>query len=123
MTDKYKKICRLAPARLAVTHRLLNFARAATAVRRRGPKKKKSMEYKKLYDPGEVAELIEWFRQRLDRLPQSVRIEQGLFVPDLRRTVPLLIEFAEECSENPTYSAQLRRFFEIRERLIEQGIN
>ena len=29
------------------------------------------MEYKKLYDPGEVAELIEWFRQRLDRLPQS----------------------------------------------------
>lgn len=81
------------------------------------------MEYKKLYDPGEVAELIEWFRQRLDRLPQSIRIEQGLFVPDLRRTVPLLIEFAEECSEKPTYSAQLRRFFEIRERLIEQGIN
>lgn len=81
------------------------------------------MEYKKLYDPGEVAELLAWFRQRLDRLPESIRIEEGLYVPDLRRTVPLLIEFAEVCSENPTYSAQLRRFFEIRERLIEQGFD
>lgn len=108
---------------MAVTHRLLNFAHAERGRRRGAAKKKRSMEYKKLYDPGEVAELLAWFRQRLDRLPESIRIEQGLYVPDLRRTVPLLIEFAEVCSENPTYSAQLRRFFEIRERLIEQGFD
>lgn len=81
------------------------------------------MEYKKLYDPAEIEDLLAWFRARLDRLPPSLKIANGLFVPDLPHTVRLFLEFTELRHENPTFSAQVRRFFEMRERLIEQGMD
>ncbi len=76
------------------------------------------LPYVKLYEPEEIDELLAWYREHLDTLPPSIRITCGMFVPDVRKMVINFIEFCEINRENPTYSAQIRLFFTLRDRLV-----
>ena len=63
-------------------------------------------EYKRLYTKEEIDDLLQWFAQRYDRLPERIA---------LRR----LCEMVETNCENPTFGACIRHVFRLRERLIE----
>lgn len=77
--------------------------------------------YTKEYTAAEIQDILEWFRSRMERLPESLMINEGLKIPDLRFTVQQYLEFVELNHENPTYAAQVLHLFRMRERLQEQG--
>lgn len=77
--------------------------------------------YTKEYTAVEIQDILEWFRSRMERLPESLMINEGLKIPDLRFTVQQYLEFVELNHENPTYAAQVLHLFRMRERLQEQG--
>lgn len=79
------------------------------------------MEYKKHFEPEELAELKAWFTARLDRLPQGIHYAPGIEMPDLRRTVDVYLELCDLHADNATYAPQLHHLFRIRDRLIEEG--
>lgn len=81
------------------------------------------MEYKKLYAPEEIQDLIDWFSARQDRLPPELHLDKATYIRDLPHTVRLFLELTELLHENPTYSAQIHRFFCMRDRLIEEGVD
>lgn len=77
--------------------------------------------YTKEYSLEEIKEIMEWFRTRYDRLPESIMINEGLKIPNLKFTVQQYLDFVELNHENPTYAAQVLHLFRMRERLLEQG--
>lgn len=80
-----------------------------------------AMEYKRHYEPEEIAELKEWFAARIDRLPESIHYAPGIEMPELRRTVDIYLEICDLHADNPTYSTQIYQLFRIRECLIAKG--
>ncbi|MCG2650731.1 hypothetical protein JJE64_04845 [Alloprevotella tannerae] len=81
------------------------------------------MEYKKLYTEEEIKELAQWFEARYDRLPSSVRIDEATFIPDLRKTAPLLIDMMLYQQEKPAFMGEIHQIFRLRERLIADGMD
>lgn len=77
--------------------------------------------YQKIYPPHEIQELLQWFTDRLDRLPPSLDMGKRGNIPDLRRTVKLYLEFVVLCHEKPAYSGQILHLFHIREHLEAEG--
>lgn len=77
------------------------------------------MEYKKVYDPAEIQELIEWFRINHDRLPDSIYINNGTFVKDVRFTTSHFHAIVAKVGEKKAYGSHIRLFFLIRERILE----
>lgn len=78
------------------------------------------MEYKKIYAPEEIQELIEWFRVHHDQLPESIHINPGTFVKDVRFTSSNFRDIAAAVGDKWFYGAHIRLFFLLRERIIEQ---
>ncbi len=79
------------------------------------------MEYKKHYTDEEINDTIEWFKSHMDELPTSLQLDKATFIADLRKTVPLYFDIATKHKDNPTYSAQLRHLFLMRE-AVEQTL-
>ncbi|MEG2156935.1 MAG: hypothetical protein RRY07_04010 [Bacteroidaceae bacterium] len=79
------------------------------------------MEYKKVYTPTELAELLDWFTQNREKMPQELKISKSTATSDLPNTVDSFLFLIEQNSTNPTFGAQIKILFEIKEKLIEQG--
>ena len=77
------------------------------------------MEYKKVYSPEEIQELIEWFRVNHDKLPDSIYINNGTFVKDVRFTTSHFHAIVAKVGEKKAYGSHIRLFFLIRERILE----
>lgn len=77
------------------------------------------MEYKKVYDPKEIQELIEWFEKHKDKLPESIYINKGTFVKDVRRTAAMFKDIAEKVGDKKSYGGHIRQFFILREEIIK----
>ena len=75
------------------------------------------MEYKKLYTEAEIKELAQWFEARY------VRIDEATFIPDLRKTAPLLIDMMLYQQEKPAFMGEIHQVFRLRERLIADGMD
>lgn len=73
------------------------------------------MELKQRYTEKEVTEIVSWFEQQKEQLPQSLRIDKTLNIPDLKRTVNDLCILAKKRYDSPTFSAQIGFLFTIRE--------
>ena len=43
-----------------------------------------SIPYQKTYDRAVIQELVVWFRERFDRLPQRIQLRPGMVIPDLK---------------------------------------
>lgn len=73
--------------------------------------------YKQQYSPEEVNELIEWFKARENKLPDSLQVDKATYIKDLKRTLTLYYDIAREHISNPTYSGQINHLLLIREAL------
>lgn len=81
------------------------------------------MKYKKTYTPEEIQELVDWITQQLPHMPESLYINEALFIPDLKTTARYYIDIAVKLHNNPTYGAQVHHLFDIRQRLEEMQQN
>ena len=78
------------------------------------------MEYKKVYDPEELKELINWFEVNHDKLPKSIYINSGAFVKDVPHLTSQFSQIVAKVGEKKAYGSHMRLFFTLRERIIEQ---
>ncbi|MGM9693956.1 MAG: DUF6965 family protein [Alloprevotella sp.] len=81
------------------------------------------MEFKNQYSKQEIEEAETWFRERWDKLPQSLQADPATRILDLRRTLENLIHLAKELQNNPTYAGQIYLLFKIKDKLQEDGID
>ncbi len=79
------------------------------------------MEYKALHTEEEFADVTTWFRERLDRLPKSLRVDQATYIPDLRKTVERYFDFIAQHRGHRRFGGQLDHLFRMRHILQEQG--
>lgn len=80
------------------------------------------MEYKKLYSLEEVEQVKAWFRERWEKLPDDLHLDQATYMADLRHTLTLYFEIADTLRENPTYSPQVYLLFKVQRALQEGGL-
>lgn len=80
------------------------------------------MEYKKTYSPEELEDIISWTTTNMNRLPKSLQLDKATFIPDLKQTMKNYIEICQVHAENPTYGAQIRHIFMMREKLLEDNL-
>lgn len=73
------------------------------------------MEYKKLYSEEELNGLMDWFKAHMDQLPKSLYIDKATYVMDLKQTVLYYFDIINLLKEKPTYSAQIRHLFLMKE--------
>lgn len=78
------------------------------------------MEYKKHFTDDELKALVEWFKQRMDRLPASLQLDKATLIKDLKHTVTLYFDVVHLHKDNPTYSGQIYLLFKIKACLEEQ---
>lgn len=76
-------------------------------------------EYKRLYTKEAIDDLLQWFAQRYDRLPERIALDDSTTVFGMPETARKLCEMVETNCENPTFGACIRHVFRLRERLIE----
>lgn len=85
------------------------------------------VEYKKHYTDEEINEVIGWMKSHFDELPESLHIDKATYISDFKKTVTLYYDIAIQHKDNPTYAAQIRHLFLMRDAVInlwkEQGRN
>lgn len=80
------------------------------------------MDYKSIFSKEELKELTDWFKERLDALPESLQVDDATFVNDLRQTVEYYLRLVELYHDKRTFSGQLYLLERIRKKLIELGL-
>ena len=75
----------------------------------------RNMEYKKQYTQEELDNLVAWFKEHMDELPQSLYIDKATYVKDLKYTVQLYFDIVRDLAEIPCYSGQIRHLFLMKE--------
>ena len=80
-----------------------------------------SIPYQKTYDRAVIQELVVWFRERFDRLPQRIQLRPGMVIPDVKVMVRNYLDVVQMHYENPTYGAQVHHLFEVRDCLLAEG--
>lgn len=73
--------------------------------------------FKPSYTQQEKEELIAWFEQRADRLPQRLQIIDSLSTEDLPRTVASYLRLIRIERNNVVFSGYTAQLFMIREAL------
>lgn len=84
--------------------------------------KSKQELYKPQYTEEEVNSLTEWFEERMDRLPKTLRIDKATESKDLPRTVSSYIKLLRSIRMNVANSGYMAHLLFIREKLIEEGL-
>lgn len=78
--------------------------------------------YKKNFTPEEIHESMEWFRQRMDKLPPALPYGSA-DIPDLPRTVAQMMKVLQRhMNEKGTYNGLFSILLKIRQLLQEQGL-
>ena len=66
-------------------------------------------------------------KSHFDELPGSLHIDKATYISDFKKTVTLYYDIAVQHKDNPTYAAQIRHLFLMRDAVInlwkEQGRN
>ena len=80
--------------------------------------------YQPAYTTQETDEIVRWFEKRMDRLPQSLQLNEATSTTDLPRTVKSLLKVAKGHRDNisVTFSGYLAHLALIRLRLEESGM-
>ena len=80
------------------------------------------MEYKKIYSSEELADIINWTKQNMHRLPKTLQLDKACYIPDLPKTMSIYVEICEKHYANETYGAQIRHIFQMREKLLNDNL-
>lgn len=83
---------------------------------------KKTYTYKSEYSREEVQELVKWFKDRMDLLPETLVLDECSKTDNLQKTVKAFIALLDRDKINPFWSGYISHLLDIRERLREQGI-
>lgn len=78
------------------------------------------MQFKKTYTAEEVDEVIRWFEDHMDSLPETVQLDVATRITDFPRTVRLYFDIARLHHDNPTYAGQVLHLFRMREAVEAQ---
>ncbi|CDA44044.1 MAG: DUF6965 family protein [Bacteroidales bacterium] len=78
------------------------------------------MEYKKHYTDEELAEVVNWFKEHFDELPQSIHIDKATYIADLKHTVTLYYDIVAKHKDNPTYAAQIHHIYQMRDAVLRK---
>ena len=79
-------------------------------------------DFKEYYTREELNELVTWFDERMDRLPQQLVIDDTCTSSDLPKTVRALCKLAGRQHLDVCFSGYFSQLFTIRERLQAQGM-
>lgn len=85
-------------------------------------KKEDIYTFKPDFTKAEVKELIAWFEERMDRLPDELQINKSSRTKNLRFTVTKLISMLKERDVTVTICGYIAHLALIRERLILAGM-
>lgn len=77
------------------------------------------MDYKSIFSKEELKELTDWFKERKDKLPETLQVDEATFVKDLRQTVDYYLRLVELYHDKRAFSGQLYLLERIRKKLIE----
>lgn len=80
------------------------------------------MEYKKVYDDAELAELTAWFDARMDKLPKEYDLLPGVHIRSMQDFILAEKDMIALHHDNPTYGATFCMLFKLREKLQAEGI-
>jgi hypothetical protein len=83
---------------------------------------KKINTFKPKYSLEEIRELVTWFKDRMDKLPETLVLDECSKTDNLQKTVKAFIALLDRDKINPFWSGYISHFLLIRERLREQGI-
>lgn len=80
--------------------------------------------YQPEYKKAEAEELLGWFRERMDRLPQAMQLNEATSTKNLPRTVESLMSVVKSREDmlDVTFSCYMSHLVLIRQRLMEQGM-
>ncbi len=78
--------------------------------------------FKPVFTREEQRELMEWFEQRMDKLPKELQINKSTHSADLPRTVKAMIGVIKEKGGSTAFSGYIAHLELIRERLKRQGM-
>lgn len=78
--------------------------------------------YKKKYTDEELKDLLDWFRARMDRLPEKVRLDASTVVEDVPHFTKAMIGRVLKLEQSASMNSYHARLFLLRERLKEQGM-
>lgn len=85
-------------------------------------KKEEIYTFKPDFTKAEVKELIAWFEERMDHLPDELQINKSSRTKNLRFTVTKLISMLKERDVTVTICGYIAHLALIRERLILAGM-
>ena len=74
---------------------------------------------KTTYTKEEIDALFQWFDEQTN-LPQSVQVNNGIYIPDLKKTLELLHEHKPVMEKNPRMSGAAVLMEKIKTICIEQ---
>lgn len=78
--------------------------------------------YQPEYTKGFRDEQIRWFEERMDKLPQELQINEYSRSRNLTFTVKALIRTLQANTPSVTFSGYMETLMQIKDRLIEQGM-
>lgn len=78
------------------------------------------MEYKKHYTDEELNEVVDWFKTHMNELPESIYMDKATYIKDLKHTVTLYFDIVKQLKDNPTYAAQIRHLFLMRDAVLKE---
>lgn len=79
-------------------------------------------EYNANYTEAFRDEQLQWFEERMERLPQSLQISASTSTSDLKRTVQGLILTLRQNKPSVTFSGYMETLMKIKDKLQEQGM-
>ncbi|MBQ8050560.1 MAG: hypothetical protein IJ197_03160 [Bacteroidaceae bacterium] len=79
-------------------------------------------KYKPQYTEAFRDEHIRWFEERMDKLPQSLKINDYTYTADLRTTVENLILHLRTNGTTIIFSGYMETLLRIEDRLKEEGL-
>ena len=79
-------------------------------------------KYRPDYDEAFRDEQLKWFEERIERLPQSLQINDATYSPNLKVTVDGLMRTLRCNKSSITFSGYMETLLQIREKLEEQGL-
>lgn len=79
--------------------------------------------FKEAYTPEELKEIVDWFEERMDRLPAKLELDEATKTGDLRLTVERLTTILKRKKLDISFSGYVSHLFVIRDKLLESGFN
>lgn len=78
--------------------------------------------YKANYTEAFRDEQLQWFEERMDRLPQSLQISESTSTSNLPNTVKSLMLTLQQNKPSVTFSGYMETLMKIKDKLEEQGL-